>query len=174
MSPARDGIAASLFSTRGLLLGSFVMLLLITGGLTGLTLNAQIAAANADSISMTPTAYAVTTTTHGPQLAVTFDVSNPTGHSITVMVVQARARANGEVIVSAMASERVSVPAGETVAETIEFRLNVDRNETVRDVVNRTKTGIRENAITFGGTVEIRIVNKRTRIAIDPANATRQ
>jgi hypothetical protein len=151
-----------------------VTLLLITGGLTGLTLDAQVAAANADSISVTPTDYAVTTTTHGPQLAVTFNMGNPTGHSVTVMAVQAQARANGEVIVSTMASERVSVPAGETATETIQFGLSVDRNETVEDIVNRTRAGIRENAIAFGGTAKIRIVNKRTRIAIGSANATRQ
>jgi LEA14-like dessication related protein len=163
----RDDAADSRFSNRGLLVGSFVILLVISGALAGLTLDAQIAAANVDSVSVTPTAYEVTNTTHGPQLAVTVSIRNPTRHSITLTSVQARARANGEIIVSAMASERVTVPAGDAVTETLEFGLISDRNESIGTTIRQAKTGIRQNDITFRGTANVRIVNKRLQIGID-------
>lgn len=168
----RDDAVAFLRSSRGLLVVSFMVLLVVSGGLTGAALDARIAAANVDRVSVTPTASAATSTADDPRLAVTFEIRNPTGHSITLTSVQARARADGETIVSTMASERVTVPAGETATETIEFGL-VDGNESIGDSIRRAETGTRENAITFRGTAKVRIVDKAKRIAIDTATVRR-
>lgn len=169
---SRDDAVAFLRSSRGLLVVSFVVLLVISGGLTGAALDARIAAANVDRVSVTPTAYTVTSTADDPRLAVTFEIRNPTGHSITLTSVQARARADGGTIVSTMAAERVTVPAGETATETIEFGL-VGGNDTIGDSTRRAKTGLRETAITFRGTAKIRIVDEAKRIAIDTATIRR-
>lgn len=142
---------------KPILLGSFVLVAIVTVAVFVPTLSAHISVMNAVSIDATPTEYAVSD--DGETLVVTVRVDNPTRSAFTASYGQLYAEIDGEEVTELSTVEETTVSSGGSVRVTVDLDIEDGYGDRVADAVESGR-------LTVYGTLDGTIQDAQVRVEV--------